>query len=108
MRILEDAGIGGTPSVGGEGDGAMPATVAGLMAHSHRALRVIRQNITASRGVKAVFVLLTILDPANLWTAIAADMGVSPAVVFNALRLLQIRDDRMITAETVQERRDGR
>lgn len=38
--------------------------------------------------MKAVFVLLTILSYANLWAAIAADMGVSRAVVFNALRLL--------------------
>lgn len=62
--------------------------VAWLIAHSHRTLRIIRQNITASLGVKAVFVVLTILGHANLWTAIAADMGVSLAVVFNALRLL--------------------
>ncbi len=62
--------------------------VAWLIAHSHRTLRVIRQNISASLGVKAVFVVLTILGHANLWTAIAADMGVSLAVVFNALRLL--------------------
>ena len=108
MRILEDAGIGGTPSVGGKRYGAMPATVAGLIAHSYRTLRVIRQNITASRGVKAVFVRLTILDHANPWTAIAADMGVSPAVAFNTLRLLRTSDDRMITAETILERRDGR
>ncbi len=82
--------------------------VAWLIAHSHRTLRIIRQNITASLGVKAVFVLLTILGHANLWTAIAADMGVSLAVVFNALRLLRIRDDRMMAGETVRERRDGR
>ena len=63
--------------------------VAWLIDHSHRTLRVIRQNITASLGVKAVFVVLTILGHANLWTAIAADMGVSLAVVFNALRLLR-------------------
>jgi Zn2+/Cd2+-exporting ATPase len=62
--------------------------VAWLIAHSHRTLRIIRQNITASLGVKAVFVLLTILGHATLWLAIAADMGVSFAVVFNALRLL--------------------
>ena len=64
--------------------------VAWLIAHSHRTLRIIRQNITASLGVKAVFVVLTILGHANLWTAIAADTGVSLAVVFNALRLLRI------------------
>ncbi|MFM9962578.1 MAG: heavy metal translocating P-type ATPase [Planctomycetaceae bacterium] len=67
--------------------------VAWLIAHSHRTLRIIRQNITASLGVKAVFVLLTILGHANLWTAIAADMGVSLAVVFNALRLLRTADN---------------
>ncbi len=63
--------------------------VAWLIAHSHRTLRIIRQNIAASLGVKAVFVTLTILGHANLWTAIAADTGVSLAVVFNALRLLR-------------------
>ena len=52
--------------------------------------------------------LHTILDHANLWIAIAADMGVSPALVFSALRLLRISDDRMIMAETVLERRDER
>ena len=62
--------------------------VAWLIAHSHRTLRIIRQNIVASLGVKAIFVLLTISGHANLWTAIAADMGVSFAVVFNAIRLL--------------------
>ena len=60
-----------------------------LIAHSHRTMRIIRQNIIASLGVKAVFVLLTFLGQANLWTAIAADMGDSLAVVFNALRLLK-------------------
>ena len=61
-----------------------------LIAHSHRTMRIIRQNITASLGIKAAFVVLTILGHANLWTAIAADMGVSLAVVFNAMRLLGI------------------
>lgn len=60
-----------------------------LIAHSHRTLRIIRQNITASLGVKAIFVLLTLFGHANLWTAIASDMGVSIAVVFNSLRLLR-------------------
>lgn len=63
--------------------------VAWLITHSHRTLKIIRQNITASLGVKAVFVMLTLLGHANLWTAIAADMGVSIAVVFNSLRLLR-------------------
>ena len=40
--------------------------VAWLIDHSHRTLRIIRQNITVSIGVKAVFVVLTILGHANL------------------------------------------
>ena len=60
-----------------------------LVGHSRRTLSIIRQNVAASLAVKAAFVLLTLLGPASLWAAIAADMGVSLAVVFNALRLLR-------------------
>lgn len=65
--------------------------IAWLITHSRRTLKVIRQNITASLGVKALFVMLALFGHANLWTAIAADTGVSLAVVFNALRLLRTR-----------------
>ena len=60
-----------------------------LIRHSRRTLTIIRQNIVASLAVKAVFVVLTFLGHASLWTAIAADMGVSLLVIFNALRLLR-------------------
>lgn len=59
-----------------------------LIRHSRRALTIIRQNIALSLGIKAVFVLLTFAGYASLWAAIAADMGVSLLVIFNALRLL--------------------
>jgi Cd2+/Zn2+-exporting ATPase len=62
-----------------------------LIRHSKRALRIIRQNITLSLAVKAVFVVLTFAGFASLWAAIAADMGVSLLVIFNALRLLRPR-----------------
>ena len=60
-----------------------------LVAHSRRTLRIIRQNIGFSLGVKAVFVALTFAGFASLWAAIAADMGASLLVVFNGLRLLK-------------------
>ena len=60
-----------------------------LILHSRRTLRIIRQNIAASIAVKALFVALTFGGYASLWAAIAADMGVSLAVIFNALRLLR-------------------
>ena len=59
-----------------------------LIRHSKRALSIIRQNITLSLAVKALFVVLTFGGFASLWAAIAADMGVSLLVIFNALRLL--------------------
>lgn len=60
-----------------------------LIAHSHRALAVIRQNIAISLVVKAVFVVLTFAGHASLWAAIAADMGASLLVIANGLRLLR-------------------
>jgi len=60
-----------------------------LIRHSRRAAAIIRQNITLSLAVKALFVLLTFAGHASLWAAIAADMGVTLVVVANALRLLR-------------------
>jgi len=59
-----------------------------LIRHSRRALAIIRGNIAAALLVKALFFVLAFLGLANLWSAVAADMGVSLAVVANALRLL--------------------
>jgi Cd2+/Zn2+-exporting ATPase len=63
-----------------------------LVRHSRRTLRIIRQNIAFSLGVKAVFVALTFAGFASLWAAIAADMGASLLVVVNGLRLLKGRE----------------
>ena len=60
-----------------------------LIRHSRRTLRIIRQNVVLSLGVKAVFMVLTFIGAATLWAAIAADMGVSLLVIGNALRLLR-------------------
>lgn len=60
-----------------------------LVAHSRRTVAIMRENITFSLLVKAVFVILTFAGRATLWSAIAADMGASLLVIFNALRLLR-------------------
>lgn len=65
--------------------------LAWLVRHSRRTVAIIRQNIVASLTVKAIFLLLTLAGQASLWTAIAADMGISLLVVFNALRLLAVK-----------------
>lgn len=68
------------------------AKVAWLIHHSKRTVRMIRQNVVASLVVKTLFVGMTFAGLASLWAAIAADMGVSLAVVLNALRLLDSPD----------------
>ena len=60
-----------------------------LVHHARRTLTIIRENITFSLGVKAVFVILTFAGLASLWGAIAADVGASLLVVTNALSLLR-------------------
>ena len=48
----------------------------------------IRQNITFALGLKAVFLVTTLLGYTNLWMAILADTGATALVTANALRLL--------------------
>jgi Cd2+/Zn2+-exporting ATPase len=60
-----------------------------LVRHSRRTLRRIQQNIALAVASKALVMLLAIGGYANLWMAIAADLGVSLVVVANALRLLR-------------------
>ena len=55
---------------------------------STRTMRNIRQNITISLGLKAVFLVTTIIGITGLWPAILADTGATVLVTFNALRLL--------------------
>lgn len=58
---------------------------------ARRALNIIRFNISFAIGIKIVFFVLTFMGYSNLWLAVAADMGASLLVTFNALRLLRIK-----------------
>ena len=48
----------------------------------------IRQNVAFALGLKAVFLVTTLLGYTNLWMAILADTGATAIVTANALRLL--------------------
>jgi Cd2+/Zn2+-exporting ATPase len=63
--------------------------VAALIRLSRRTLVVIRQNVTLALGLKAVFLVTTVLGMTGLWIAILADTGATVLVTANALRLLQ-------------------
>lgn len=63
-----------------------------LRALSQRARRVIRQNITAAIAIKAVLAAGVPLGYVDLITAVlVGDLGVSLAVIANALRLADLR-----------------
>ncbi|APO88098.1 MULTISPECIES: heavy metal translocating P-type ATPase [Marivivens] len=51
----------------------------------------IRQNIAIALGLKAVFLVTTLLGITGLWIAILADTGATVLVTMNALRLLFFR-----------------
>jgi Cd2+/Zn2+-exporting ATPase len=63
--------------------------VARTIRRSRTTVRLIRQNIAFSLGVKAVFLILALVGQATLWMAVAADMGASLAVIANGLRALR-------------------
>ncbi|CAM2903878.1 Lead, cadmium, zinc and mercury-transporting ATPase [Brevundimonas diminuta] len=51
----------------------------------------IRQNITIALGLKAVFLVTTVIGVTGLWPAILADTGATVLVTANAMRLLRWR-----------------
>lgn len=62
--------------------------VAELITLARRAMGNIRQNIGIALGLKAVFLVTTILGITGLWIAVLADTGATVLVTLNALRLL--------------------
>ena len=59
-----------------------------LLSLGRRTMAVIRQNIALAIGVKLLFAILVFPGYVTLWMAVAiGDMGVSLAVIGNALRL---------------------
>ena len=51
----------------------------------------ITQNISIALGLKAVFLVTTIVGLTGLWPAILADTGATVLVTANAMRLLSWR-----------------
>jgi Cd2+/Zn2+-exporting ATPase len=62
--------------------------LAAMIELSRRALSNIHQNITVALGLKAVFLVTTIVGITGLWPAILADTGATVLVTANAMRLL--------------------
>ncbi|MGI6852301.1 heavy metal translocating P-type ATPase [Mesorhizobium sp. 1B3] len=67
------------------------ADVAGMVALSRATMVNIWQNITIALGLKAVFLVTTVIGLTGLWPAILADTGATVLVTANAMRLLAWR-----------------
>ncbi|MFN4202651.1 MAG: heavy metal translocating P-type ATPase [Tabrizicola sp.] len=61
---------------------------------SRAAMANIRQNVTIALGLKAVFLVTSVLGMTGLWIAILADTGATVLVTLNALRLLRFNPER--------------
>lgn len=55
----------------------------------------IRQNISLALGLKAIFLVTSILGITGLWLAILADTGATALVTLNALRLLRFNGNKI-------------
>lgn len=62
--------------------------IARMIQLSKLTMRNIAQNITIALGLKAVFLVTTVIGITGLWPAILADTGATVLVTMNALRLL--------------------
>ena len=65
-----------------------PMQIVAAQRIARRTMRIVRQNIWGSIGVKAAVLLLGALGLANLWAAVFADVGVMVLAVCNAMRAL--------------------
>ena len=65
--------------------------VAELVTLAKATLSNIWQNIAIALGLKAIFLVTTLLGISTLWMAILADTGATVLVTANALRLLRFR-----------------
>ncbi|SCW73028.1 Cd2+/Zn2+-exporting ATPase [Rhizobium mongolense subsp. loessense] len=63
--------------------------VAAMIELSKRTMRNIFENIAIALGLKAVFLITTVIGLTGLWPAILADTGATVLVTLNALRLLR-------------------
>lgn len=56
---------------------------------AHKTMKIVKQNIIFSIGIKIAVLLLSALGLANLWLAIFADVGVTVLAILNAMRMLK-------------------
>ena len=59
------------------------------MSIAMKTLKIAKQNIIFSIGIKVIILLLSALGLTSMWWAIFADVGVSILAILNSLRVLK-------------------
>lgn len=62
-----------------------------VIALSQSTRKIIRENITIALGLKAIFLVTSLLGITGLWVAVLADSGATALVTANAVRLLKVK-----------------
>ncbi|WP_272519859.1 zinc/cadmium/mercury/lead-transporting ATPase [Providencia sp. PROV223] len=65
--------------------------LAEIIALSRATRKIIRENIAIALGLKAVFLVTSLLGITGLWVAVLADSGATALVTANAVRLLRVK-----------------
>ena len=83
-----------------------PLKIATAMKIARKTLRIVKQNIWFSIGIKVLVLLLGALGLANMWAAIFADVGVMVLAVLNAVRALFVPQSDVVKAAGSQMHTD--
>ncbi len=68
-----------------------PAKIPTALKISKKCLKIVKENIYFSIGVKILVLILGAFGLASMWAAIFADVGVTVIAVLNAMRCMYIR-----------------
>ncbi|MDR0425783.1 MAG: cadmium-translocating P-type ATPase [Clostridiales bacterium] len=68
-----------------------PSKIAAAIAVAKKTRRIATQNIVFALSIKAAVLILSVLNLANMWLAVFADVGVSFLAILNAFRALRVR-----------------
>ena len=71
-----------------------PSKIATAIRIARKTLSIVRQNIVFALAVKLLVLLLSALGKANMWEAVFADVGVSVIAILNAMRALNIGEEK--------------
>jgi len=66
-----------------------PSKIADAIKISKRTLRIVKENIIFSLGVKGIVLLLAATGFASMWAGVFADVGVSVIAIMNSMRALR-------------------